>query len=541
MGNTRDGEVQVLSPQKRPKKFTISNSMDDFPLQTLGSTGLIRTYEFIRVLIQSLYSLGYSKAASLLEEESGIALHSPDFTLFKTLILEAKWEESIEALHKINNIGLETRKAALFLILEQEFFEFLNKGDISLALKVLQCRIAPLRINGERVRELACCVVWPKFCEDFGAVDKGSSEARVDLLMELQRVLPPEVILPERRLEHLIEMALEVQRESCVYHNSVVDVLSLYSDHRCGRDQIPTETLQVLDDHEDEVWYLQFSNKGKYLASSSRDCTAIIWMVSNDGAVSLKHRLTGHQNPVSYVSWSPDDTMLLTCGMGEALRLWSVGTGMCTLTFGKGSSGVTSCAWFPDSRRFSGGCDNCIYTWDIEGRELDAWRGPRMPKVSDLAVTPDGAHLVGICAEKDIRIYALGSKSERVIEEEQPITSLSVSRDGEFILVNLNNQEIHMWDLAGRLGDPSRFRGHRQSRYVIRSCFGGLDHAFIASGSEDSQIYIWHRRNCELIEVLGGHSSTVNCVSWNPMNPQMFASASDDRTIRIWGVSRGKK
>lgn len=36
---------------------------------------------------------------------------------------------------------------------------------------------------------------------------------------------------------------------------------------------------QVLEVHNDEVWFLQFSHDGRYLASSSKDCTAIIWEV----------------------------------------------------------------------------------------------------------------------------------------------------------------------------------------------------------------------------------------------------------------------
>lgn len=37
--------------------------------------------------------------------------------------------------------------------------------------------------------------------------------------------------------------------------------------------------LQILCGHNNEVWFVRFSNNGNYLASSSSDCTAIIWKV----------------------------------------------------------------------------------------------------------------------------------------------------------------------------------------------------------------------------------------------------------------------
>jgi WD40 repeat protein len=51
----------------------------------------------------------------------------------------------------------------------------------------------------------------------------------------------------------------------------------------------------------------------------------------------------------------------------------------------------------------------------------------------------------------------------------------------------------------------------------------------------DGNVYVWHRDTSALLAVLSGHGEgSVNSVAWNPRNERMFASCSDDRTIRIW-------
>lgn len=47
----------------------------------------------------------------------------------------------------------------------------------------------------------------------------------------------------------------------------------------------PSHIWQVLDAHDDEVWFVQFSHDGKYLATASKDQTAIIWEVISDDEI----------------------------------------------------------------------------------------------------------------------------------------------------------------------------------------------------------------------------------------------------------------
>ncbi|KAE8724860.1 Transducin family protein / WD-40 repeat family protein isoform 2 [Hibiscus syriacus] len=507
--------------------------------EVAGSKGVIKKVEFVRIIAKALYSLGYIKTGALLEEESGIPLHSSVVNVFMRQILEGNWDESIVTLHNIGLTDEKTIKSVSFLILEQKFLDLLDEEKVMDALKTLRTEITPLGADSSRVRELSSYFVSPSYCSSVRSPKQDTLRARSrsKLLEELQKLLPPTVMIPEGRLEHLVEQALVLQRDACMFHNSLDKEMSLYADHQCGRDQIPSQALQILQAHRDEVWFLKFSHNGRYLASSSNDQSAIIWEVLETG-VSLKHKLSGHQKPLSSVSWSPDDHQLLTCGTEEVIRRWDVSSGECLHIYEKTGLGMVSCGWSPDGKWiFSGLNDKSICMWELDGKELECWKGQRTLKISDLEITGDGKQIISICREASILLLDREAKVERFIEEDQPITSFSLSRDNRFLLVNLANQEIRLWNIEDDLKLVSKYRGHKRTRFIIRSCFGGLDEAFIASGSEDSLVYLWHRGTGELIETLPGHSGAVNCVSWNPANPHMLASASDDRTIRIWGLN----
>lgn len=503
--------------------------------ESVGSKGIIKRSEFVRIITKALYSLGYERSGAILEEESGIPLYIPMVDSFMQQVLDGDWDGSIASLHKIN-ISDEVLKLASFLILEQKFCEYLEKDKVVDAVHTLRTEITPLKIKSKRVHELSICIICPSHLSQSSM--NHTFNSRPKLLEELHKVLPPTLMIPDGRLEHLVEQALNVQREACYFHNALDTCLTLYTDHHCRKDQIPSQTTQILQGHGDEVWFVQFSNNGKFLASSSRDNSAIVWEVHKDGALSLRHTLTGHQNPVLMISWSPDDSQLLTCGFDEVVRRWDVITGKCQHVYEKIGVGLISCGWFPDGKQFfSGVTDRSICLWDLDGEEIESWKGQRMIKTSDLAITGDGKHIISMCRESSILVFDRETKMEKLIEENYTITSFSLSKDDKFLLVNLINQEIHLWEITGYPKLVTSYTGHKRSRFVIRSCFGGFEQSYVASGSEDSQVYIWHRGSGNLIAALPGHAGAVNCVSWNPVIPQMLASASDDHSIRIWGGS----
>ncbi|KAK4408183.1 WD repeat-containing protein WDS [Sesamum angolense] len=370
----------------------------------------------------------------------------------------------------------------------------------SLALNILQKRLSALKIGKEKVHKLSYELLSLKGL-GLGFIDYDAvHELRKKLLLELEEVLPSPITLPEGRLEHLVEIGY---------------VLRMIAGN-C--DEVRFETLMGISDGSKVFQNNKIVLELDYvirildiLVAITVTCGSTKY-VQDDNRVTIKHVLLSHKNPVSFVAWSPDDTMLLSCGNMEVLKLWDVETGTCKHTFINDGFTVSSCAWFPDSKRLVCGSSDPkkgIYMWDCEGKEIKAWKGMRMPKVLDLAVTPDGENLISIFSDKEIRILNLTTNAERVISEEHSITSLSVSGDSNFLIVNLNSQEIHMWDIAGKWLKPLKYNGHKQQKYVIRSCFGGLNSMFIASGSEDSKVYIWNRRSSNPIEILSGHLMTI--------------------------------
>ena len=129
------------------------------------------------------------------------------------------------------------------------------------------------------------------------------------------------------------------------------------------------------------------------------------------------------------------------------------------------------------------------------------------------------------------------SPNVRIIEGNDTITAINLSKDGLYLLANVSmtKPRIECWHLPSG-ENRGKYRGHEQRNYILRPAFGGLNERLILCGSEDSSICIWHRMSCELIARISGHFQIVNSVSWSSTNALLFASGSDDTQVKLWSV-----
>uniref|UniRef100_A0A4W4HR34 WD repeat-containing protein 26 n=1 Tax=Electrophorus electricus TaxID=8005 RepID=A0A4W4HR34_ELEEL len=510
--------------------------------------------DVIRLIGQHLHGLGLNQTVDLLMQESGCRLEHPAATKFRNHVMEGEWDKAENDLSELKSLMHSPNATVVrffsfllqrmkFLLLQQKYLEYLEDGKVLEALQVLRGELTPLKYNTDRIHILSGYLMC-SHAEDLRAKaeweGKGVS-SRSRLLDKLQMYLPPSVMLPPQRLHTLLRQAVELQRDRCLYHNTKLDAsldsASLLLDHMCSRKQFPCYTQQILTEHCNEVWFCKFSNDGTKLATGSKDTTVLVWQVEQDThQLKLWRTLEGHAYGVSYLSWSPDDTYLIACGPDDCseLWLWNVQTGELRTKMSQShEDSLTSVAWNPDGKRFvTGGQRGQFYQCDLDGNLLDSWEGVR---VQCLWCVSDGRTVLASDTHQRIRGYNFEDLTDRnIVQEDHPIMSFTVSKNGRLALLNVATQGVHLWDLQDRVL-VRKYQGVTQGFYTIHSCFGGHNEDFIASGSEDHKVYIWHKRSELPIAELTGHTRTVNCVTWNPCVPSIMASASDDGTVRIWG------
>ena len=353
-----DDDVMDVEP---PPPHTETSTLSPVDPVAIGTRGLIKRCEYLRLLQQSLAHLGFEDVAHQLEQRSGVPLQSPTVSAFQEAVLLGDWIAAVhcvdalllggnsrESSSESSSIPMHLSLTAKFLILEQKFDEILSSGDTLAAMKCLRMELTPLQINTDRLHALSRKLVVKAASASASAsatstIDNGGSKniipdntttttktaaeciiaRRRSVLHAIQEIVPPGTcMLSEHRLEELVEQALLSQIDKCRLHNTLTPHLSLLKDYDVGDEQLPLWPAQTLKGHTSEVWHLQFSHDGKMLATCGRDCTVVLWDVldsnsSNDGSedeVRLRHVFIGHTAPVLFLAWSDDDTMLASCG-----------------------------------------------------------------------------------------------------------------------------------------------------------------------------------------------------------------------------------
>eukprot|EP00043_Microstomoeca_roanoka_P016617 m.170833 g.170833 ORF g.170833 m.170833 type:complete len:635 (-) comp16490_c2_seq1:462-2366(-) len=492
--------------------------------------------EVVRLITQALSELGYTKSAQQLQQESSIPVETEAMARLRQHIHQGLWLKAVTDTDTIQFLAEDKRMQCVYILLREEFFDLVEQDKKLEALKLLRGDMTKHAQDMEDVKRLSAVLV-----RHTSHVVNGQSNGVIPLnednikrrskhavMLELEGLIAPSDLVPTGRLLSLLSRAVDLQRQLSLRDGS--EPCSLLSDSKPEAD-LPQSVHYTLDSFRDEIWVTSFSQNGRYLAAGGRSGIVKIFKATQDFAevCSLEQ-----SDAISSLAWTHDNEQIAVSTMTEGtITVWRAATGTsvrqithhavgpCNVACGSKGALATSS---PDEGKvayFRSMAD------DTPAHEWTAIRGIQ------LAFTKDEKTLVVAAYSKQVHLFNLETFAETTVPMKASITSLSLSEDSSYFLVNLNSAVIQLYSIESRRL-VREYTGHTQTRFIIRSGFGVHD-KFVVSGSEDGAVCIWHKDSGRLLSRLKGHEGSVNDVAWHPTNPYMLATVSDDHRIYVWG------
>lgn len=306
--------------------------------------------------------------------------------------------------------------------------------------------------------------------------------------------------------------------------------------------------------HKEPVTSAAFSPDGKFIVTSSKDDTAIVWSAVTGQMI---FQLRDHSSDVSSAAFSPDGKLIVTASWDKTALVWNASTDI-LLRQSDGHTdgvklvghekGIRSAAFSPNSQLIvTASEDGTARIWNAytgeQLKELNQLDGDRVAVLS-AAFSPDGQRIVTLSKNGTAIIWdvATGSPSAelKVSDDPNPIDNGNAvfSPNGKLIVTSgyLNNTVV-VWDVTTATPTRTVLSGH--DRAVTSAAFGP-DSKHIVTTSLDNTARIWNAVSSEqeqaALLTLTGHRSYLHSAAFSS-DGQFIVTASDDNTARVWNAT----
>lgn len=281
-----------------------------------------------------------------------------------------------------------------------------------------------------------------------------------------------------------------------------------------------------LTGHQDAVNSVSFSPNGQLIATSSSDGTVRLW----DWQGREQSTITDHQGNIYHVTFSPDSQSIATASQDDTAKVWTLqGEKLVTLKGHKSS--VYSVSFSPNGERLvTTSRDYTARVWDLQGRQLAILKG-HQKSIDHGIFDPNGQRIATASRDGTVKVWDnQGNLLKTLKDDVNSFYSVSFSPNGQRLAASAKDGTVKVWDNQGRL--VLTLRGHHK---LVKNAIFSKNGKWIVTGSSDGTVRVWDS-NGEEVTVFQGHQDPIYDIAISN-NGQRLATASSDGTVKLWDMT----
>ena len=258
---------------------------------------------------------------------------------------------------------------------------------------------------------------------------------------------------------------------------------------------------------------------------------------------------TGHRGPVRVVTFSADQSMVVSGGQegGIRLRRFSAKTSADVVIPKVHPGGVRLLALSPDNKMLvsiAAGQEGTAYLWDLAdaGPKLRGLLRLPQPCAESVAFSPR-ANLLAIGCGLNILFWdlnRLGQREDCALQgHSQVVRSLSFAPNGLLMASGSQDGTVCLW--TTELSNPERVAVLESSKDGVLSVAFAANGRVLASGGNDQIVHLWEYDGEHFShQKLEGHEGPVRLVLF-PTNGRTLLSVDSEHRVYLWDLASRTK